>query len=384
MPSACLPRTSPGALMKIAFWFCLAMSAYAYIGYPIFLYLLPQRRLQPRTLPHPLPSISIIMAARNEETNLLRKLENLHHTDYPRDKLQIVIASDASTDRTPQILLDHASSLTPIILQTSTGKAGALNAAVRAATGDILVFLDVRQIVEPRAIAELIRPFSDPSVGAVSGELLLEQDPGATASEGLGIYWQIEKLIRKLESRTGSVVGVTGAIYALRRPLYVEVPAWTLLDDVFIPMHAVRAGYRVLFQPSAIARDRLFVEKGREFSRKVRTLTGNYQLLRLAPWLLSGSNPLLFRFISHKLLRLIVPLWLAIMLVTSALAHGAFYKAIFAAQLCFYALALCGFASAKARALKPIGIASTFVLLNTAAVFAFYNFVAGKDRVWVR
>ncbi len=114
---------------------------------------------------------------------------------------------------------------------------------------------------------------------------------------------------------SGSVVGVTGAIYAIRKELYAEIPAGTILDDVFVPMRVVKAGKRVVFQPSAIARDTLFSQKGKEFSRKVRTLTGNYQLLSLEPWLLSPRNPLLFRFISHKLLRLLVPLFLALMLV---------------------------------------------------------------------
>ena len=163
--------------------------------------------------------------------------------------------------------------------------------------------MDARQIVDPDAVSELVSCFADPDVGAVSGELLLE----SASADALGIYWKIEKVVRKLESATGSVVGVTGAIYAIRRELYTEIPPGTILDDVFIPMNVARMGKRVVFQPSAIARDRLFNEKGKEFSRKVRTLTGNYQLLRLAPWLLSPSNPLLFRFISHKLLRLLVP-----------------------------------------------------------------------------
>lgn len=373
-----------GACMSLLFWCCLVTAAYAYFGYPVFLSLLPRRPFRSDGAAAAAPTVSVIIAARNEAANLPRKLENLGRLDYPADRLQIVIASDASTDETAEFLLTHASALTPVILTQSAGKAGALNAAVAAATGEFLVFLDARQTVEPEAITELLRPFSDPSVGAISGELLLDQDPGSNAPEGLGIYWKIEKLIRRLESRTGSVVGVTGAIYALRRSLYKDVPAFTLLDDVYIPMQAARAGYRVIFQPSAIARDRLFVEKGKEFSRKVRTLTGNYQLLRTAPWLLSGANPLLFRFISHKLLRLTVPFLLVIMLLASAMAHGMLYQTIFAAQLLFYILAGYGLAFEKARALKPIAIASTFVMLNTAAAMAFYNFVAGRDRVWVR
>jgi hypothetical protein len=148
-------------------------------------------------------------------------------------------------------------------------------------------------------------------------------------------------------------------------------------------MNVARMGKRVVFQPSAIARDRVFSEKGKEFSRKVRTLTGNYQLLRLAPWLLSPANPLLFRFISHKLLRLLVPVLLILMLVASAVAKGPFYRAIFWLQVLFYVLAAIGMLSPSTKKFKPVGIASTFVMLNAAAALAFYNFVAGRNKVWL-
>ena len=237
--------------------------------------------------------------------------------------------------------------------------------------------------MDTNAVSELVACFADPDVGAVSGELLLETAPGLPSANALGIYWKIEKAVRKLESASGSVVGVTGAIYAIRRELYTEIPRGTILDDVFVPMNVARMGKRVVFQASAIARDRLFSEKGKEFSRKVRTLTGNYQLLRLAPWLLSPANPLLFRFISHKLLRLAVPLLLILMLVASAIARGPVYRAVFGLQILFYVLAAFGTLSPSTKKFKPIAIANTFVMLNAAAALAFYNFVAGRNTVWV-
>jgi len=232
------------------------------------------------------------------------------------------------------------------------------------------------------SVSELASCFADSTVGAVSGELLLET-PKEGSHGALGIYWKIEKIVRKLESASGSVVGVTGAIYAIRREFYTEIPPGTILDDVFVPMNVARMGKRIVFQPLAIARDRLFSEKGKEFSRKVRTLTGNYQLLRLAPWLLSPSNPLLFRFVSHKLLRLLVPLLLLLMLVASAIAAGPFYRAIFWFQVLFYVSATFGMLSPSTKKFKPIGIASTFVMLNAAAALAFYNFAAGRKEVWL-
>jgi biofilm PGA synthesis N-glycosyltransferase PgaC len=370
--------------MKLLFWFCLALVAYAYFGYAIWLWLQVRLRKRP-ILQEPItPPVSIIIAARNEEANLPAKLENLRLMDYPQDRLQIVVASDGSTDRTASILREQAANILPVILDLSSGKACALNEAVKRATGEILVFLDVRQFVDPDAVSELVSCFADSAVGAVSGELVLETSSRALSSDALGIYWKIEKAMRKLESASGSVVGVTGAIYAIRRELYTEIPPGTILDDVFVPMHVVRSGKRVVFQPSAIARDQIFTEKGKEFSRKVRTLTGNYQLLRLAPWLLSPANPLLFRFVSHKLLRLLVPLLLILMLGASAMSREPFWRAIFCLQILFYVLAALGILSPSTKKFKPIAIANTFVMLNAAAALAFYNFVAGRNRVWIQ
>jgi poly-beta-1,6-N-acetyl-D-glucosamine synthase len=366
------------------FWLSLALAAYAYFGYAIWLWIFVRFRTRPVKCAPMTPTVSIVIAARNEEANLPAKLENLYCLDYPKDLLQIVIASDGSTDRTAEILHEHRDRIVPVILDVNRGKAVALNAAVAQATGEILVFLDARQTVEPNAIAELVSCFADPEVGAVSGELLLETESGVPDENALGIYWKIEKIVRKLESASGSVVGVTGAIYAIRRSLYREIPPGTILDDVFVPMNVARAGKRVIFQPSAIASDRLFSEKGKEFARKVRTLTGNYQLLRLSPWILTPANPLLFRFISHKLLRLLVPLFLVVMLITSALLPGPFYRLIFGLQIVFYLGAAFGALSPAIRRFKPVAIASTFVMLNIAAVLAFYNFVSGRNRVWVR
>jgi cellulose synthase/poly-beta-1,6-N-acetylglucosamine synthase-like glycosyltransferase len=369
--------------MKSLFWVSFVLVAYAYFGYALLLWLRLSFGRRPVPQQAATPTVSILIAARNEESNLPAKLDNLRRLDYPQQRLQIIIASDGSTDRTAEILRQHASEITPLILHRAGGKAAALNQAVPLATGDILIFLDTRQFVEPDAIAELVACFVDPAIGAVSGELLLESAPGQP-SEALGIYWKIEKIIRKLESATGSVVGVTGAIYAMRRELYTPIPPSTILDDVFVPMSVVRQGKRVVFQPSAIARDRLFVESGKEFSRKVRTLTGNYQLLRLAPWLITPANPILIRFISHKLLRLFVPLFLALMLVASAVADGPFYHAAFALQLFFYLLAGTAMMIPSLCRFKPAAIASTFVLLNAAAALAFYNFIMGRNKVWLR
>jgi cellulose synthase/poly-beta-1,6-N-acetylglucosamine synthase-like glycosyltransferase len=202
----------------------------------------------------------------------------------------------------------------------------------------------------------------------------------------MGLYWRIEKKIRELESESGSVVGATGALYAVRRELLAPVPEGTILDDVYIPMQVVRQKKRVIFEPRARAWDTPDLGGGLEFARKVRTLSGNYQLVQLAPWILSRHNPLLWRFISHKVLRLAVPFALAAMLAASLWLSAPIYRAALVLQLCFYALAV--FALARLPRPRLIGrvadAAGTFVLLNTAAVVAFANFVAGRKAAWSR
>jgi biofilm PGA synthesis N-glycosyltransferase PgaC len=369
--------------MKVLFWLCFALVVYAYFGYALWLWVYARLHRKPILQGSITPTLSVVIAARNEEVNLPSKLENLNLLAYPHDRLQIIVVSDGSTDRTADILREHAAHIVPVILDKSSGKALALNQAVEYATGEVLVFLDVRQVVDLDAVAKLASCFADPEVGAVSGELLLETASGGSSSDALGIYWKIEKAVRKLESASGSVVGVTGAIYAIRRELYTKIPAGTILDDVFVPMNVARMGKRVIFLPSAIARDRIFSEPGKEFSRKVRTLTGNYQLVRLAPWLLSPSNPLFFRFVSHKLIRLLVPLLLVLMMLTSVMIGQELYRIIFAMQLLFYISAIFGMLMPYTKRFKPVAIANTFVMLNVAAALAFYNFVARRNNVWV-
>lgn len=363
--------------MQLLFWISVAAILYTYAGYPVLLRLLGTRKPVATGLFR--PTVSVILAAKNEETNLPRKIAALRTLQYPPELLQIVIASDGSTDTTEQILRSSPG-VVPVILQTSVGKAEAVNRAVEHATGEILVCLDVRQTLDPEAIAQLVNCLADPQVGAVSGELLLEDATGAPSTDGLGIYWKIEKLTRRLESATGSVVGVTGAIYAIRRELFLPIPRGTLLDDVLIPMQVARAGKRVIFHSGAIARDRIFADRGKEFGRKVRTLTGNYQMLQLAPWLLSPANPLLFRLISHKLLRLAVPLLLIVLLLSSALARPPVYRLFLLLQFIFYLLALVGLLQPNTRKGRAVGIPYTFCMLNAAAAMAFYNFVGGRAR----
>ena len=370
-----------GCAMKILFWLCILLVLYAYLGYPLLLWLISRYRGRPFSRKRVAPTVSILMSVRNEEQTLPAKLDNLRALDYPRNRLQIIVVSDGSTDNTLRILREHGDMLQPIVLEAARGKAAALNEAAKWATGEILVFTDARQMIDPDAVSELTACFADPEVGGVSGELMLEGD-SESPSNAIGTYWKMEKMVRKLESESGSVIGVTGALYAIRRSLYKEIPSTTILDDVVIPMNIVKQGNRVIFQASAIARDRVFTEKGKEFSRKVRTMTGNYQLLWLSPWLLTRANPVLWRYVSHKLLRLFCPWLLILMPIASGMSIGPIYRVAFAMQVGLYSLAIFGTLFPFARRFKVVAVASTFVMLNAAAALAFYNFITGKNAVW--
>ena len=371
--------------MKWLFWGSTALVGYTYLGYAAWLWL--RERLHGRAVrrsPH-LPLITIAMVVRNEEDTLARKLQNLAELDYPADRVQLVIVSDGSTDSTDEILRQHACDpgFQVITSNQTRGKASGLNDAIRAAKGEVVVFVDARQFVEKEAVRLLLENFADSEVGCASGELMLGDPHSGETARGMGLYWRIEKKIREMESASGSVVGATGAIYAARRELLVPVPPNTILDDVYLPMNIAKQGARVVFDSRARAWDSPNLGEKREFSRKVRTLTGNYQLLQLAPWLLSGENPLRFDFFSHKLLRLVSPFALATAFASSGLIDNTLYQIAFAAQASFYLLAVLAMAKLK---LGPLGRvadpASTFLNLNVAALVAFTKLVSGQSIAW--
>jgi cellulose synthase/poly-beta-1,6-N-acetylglucosamine synthase-like glycosyltransferase len=260
-----------------------------------------------------------------------------------------------------------------------------------------VVLMDVRQSIASNAIRMLVENFADPSVGAVSGELVLTGGAvpnGATVGasdgsmDGVGFYWRYEKFIRLNESRVDSTVGVTGALYAMRRELFEPIPTDTVLDDVLIPMLIVRKGYRVLFGSSALASVALSDSPSAEFRRKVRTIAGNFQLLVEHPWLLNPfANRLWLQTVSHKLFRLLCPAFLVLVLVANfLLLDFRFYQAAFVLQVLFYTAALTAhLAPQVARKTALLSVPHAFCLLNWSTVAGFSRFIGGRQQVtWAR
>jgi poly-beta-1,6-N-acetyl-D-glucosamine synthase len=371
--------------MRMLFWSALTLIFLAYVGYPIYLYV--RARLWPRPVQREniSPTVSVILAVHNEERWLAAKLQNLASLDYPSEQLQIVVVSDGSTDATNEILERWQDSSRIAVFAPHAGKAAAINLGLKAASGELLVFTDARQTIAADALRQLSANFADPSVGCVSGELMIGRDESSSGAAGVGMYWHLEKKIRQWEGLTGSMVGATGALYAVRHRLLVTLPPETILDDVYIPLHVARQGERVVFEPKAQAFDPVTPNPKQEFSRKLRTLFGNYQLLQLAPWILIHRNTLRFRFFWHKISRLLVPFALVACLATSLLIRTEFYELAFILQIMFYALAtLSLFRKKLGFVSKLANISLAFLVLNAAATLAFVYFVAGRKVIWAR
>jgi len=373
--------------MKWVFWISAAVVGYSYLGYPLWLWL--RSRWSPRPVRRGAqePTVSAVMVVRDEEAVIGGKVNNLLALDYPAEKLEVIVVSDGSSDGTAAVLAQFKddSRVRTIVKSASQGKAAGLNDAIQSARGEVLLFTDARQQIEPGALRLLLENFADPDVGAASGELMLGDPASGETAKGMGVYWRIEKTIRELESSSGSVAGATGAIYCARRGLLDPIPEGTILDDVLLPMQVVRRGSRVVFDSRARAWDSPNLGEGREFWRKVRTLSGNYQLLQLAPWLLTGQNPIRFEFVSHKLSRLAVPFGLLGLLIASMFLPQPFFRAALVVQLGFYALSLAALGEFRVGPLSRVAdVARTFVVLNSAAMVAFINFVTGRKAIWVR
>lgn len=373
-------------IINIVFWLSFIFIFYSYVGYPFLLWFQKKFKYQKinKVENQEFPNVSIVMAVKNGENVLRKRLINFLTLDYPKNKLQIIIISDGSTDHTNSILDEFVAKylerIKSIVYTPSKGKPYGLNKGVALADGEILIFADCRQIFDTGVVAELVANFHDKNVGCVSGELCFRKDQGSNIQVEMGTYWKYEKWIRKLESSTGSVVGATGAIYAIRKELYQPLPLQTLLDDVLTPMNIIIQGYRIVFEPKAIAYDTVSKDLSQEKKRKMRTLSGNWQLFNLAPDLFKPwKNPIWFRFISHKICRLIVPFLLLLLLICSLLGQSLFYQLVSWIQVGLYSIAFMGYVP-KFRRIRLINTAYFFLKMNLITAGAFFIWCTGKCK----
>lgn len=380
------------------FWVSLFLVLYAYFLYPVILfavYSLSQIRRdcrylisrQDRRTPSPegaqLPGVSLVIAAYNEEDHLPRKIENARRLDYPTDKLELVFVSDGSTDRTNLILMDLGEqNIRTLLLPIREGKANAINRGTALTQSDILIFSDAATLFSPDAIKKLVRHFAEPSVGVVCGALQFHATEKSRQTEG--VYWKYESMLRLMEGRLGATLTASGAIYAVRRVCFREVPKNTILEDLMIPMQARKAGFRVVYDPEAVAVDFAASSVAGEFTRRVRLAVGSFRALGdLIHVPLRGFA--LLAFVSHKLLRWVVPFLLIGMLTSSCLLiSSSFYRAVLVIQVLFYLWAVMGYLFERQAKKVRFGLLGYFWLaMNLAFLVGFWRFLfSHRDPTW--
>jgi cellulose synthase/poly-beta-1,6-N-acetylglucosamine synthase-like glycosyltransferase len=360
---------------------CVILAFYIMAGYPLLLAVLAQRYPRPVRSERLRKSVTVIVPAYNGELYIADKLRSVLSLDYPRELLEILVVSDGSTDSTEAIVQGFAPQGVQLIRLPRGGKCAALNAAIPRAKGELLLLTDVRQSLAPDSLQCLVDCFADPTVGTVSGELVIRQ--GATLEEiNVGIYWRYETAIRDRLSTIDSIFGATGPFYAMRTALAVPIPQDMLLDDMYLPLSAFFSGYRLIMEKRARAYD-YPTSLQTEFRRKVRTLGGNFQILRAYPALLGPANRMWFHFVSYKVGRLLLP-WL---LLTAAAASFAlpypWRQVMLLAQAGFYGLAALDLCIPAAWTIKRLTSAvRAFIVMMIAAVCAISVFFVPPRRLW--
>jgi poly-beta-1,6-N-acetyl-D-glucosamine synthase len=363
-------------------WFALfaGLVGYVLVGYPALL-ALAARGSRPHQKRDCEPTVSVIIPAYNGESFLAAKLRSVLSLDYPKNKLEILVVSDGSTDRTDELAAEFELEGVRLLRVERGGKPAALNTAIPTVNGEILLLTDVRQILAKDSLRLLVRSFADPAVGVVSGELVISNTKGGAEAE-IGAYWRFELWIRDRLSQIDSMFGATGAIYAMRRSLAVTIPTDMLLDDMYLPLSAYFKGYRLVMEREAKAYD-IPTSREAEFRRKVRTLAGNFQILMAYPALLGPGNRMWWHFVSYKLGRLLLPWALACLLICSVLLPNPWRWPVCGVQLCGYGLAAVdGWIPAGMPLKRLSSPARTFVVMMIAAALALKVFFVPPQSLW--
>jgi cellulose synthase/poly-beta-1,6-N-acetylglucosamine synthase-like glycosyltransferase len=385
---------------ELVFWTCLVLIAHTYALYPAFLFVASalvqlardwafvrtrqDRRASLRD-PGVLPPLSLIVAAHNEERDLPAKLENLSEIDYPRDRLEVIFVSDGSTDGTNDILEKARDRhLRLVTLPTRGGKSSALNRGVAEARHEILILSDAATLFAPDALLKLARHFIDPGVGVVCGALQFQTTAEARQTEG--VYWGYESMLRLMEARLEITLTASGAIYAIRRLCFPALRADTLIEDLVVPMHARTLGYRVLYDPEAVAIDFAAPTVAGEFTRRVRVATGSFRAL--GQLIRTPMDPLTaFAFFSHKVLRWVLPfLLIGLLAASTVLWQRPLYRVVLIAQLLFYSWAAVGFLYRQRMQRVRYALLAYYLLaIHLAFLVGFIQFARGRGGVtWRR
>jgi len=375
-----------GIAVTLTFWVSLLLVSYAYVGYPAILWLVSRLggfgERSPAGQGAYLPSVTMIVSAYNEETVIAEKIENALSLDYPRELLEIVIVSDGSTDRTGEIVLKFVNQ--GVVLRHYEGRIGktaCLNRALPLAAGGIIVFSDANSTYEKGALKALLHPFQDNTVGFVTGWTRYGSGNGA-APDSLGLYSRLELMTKELESRLGSCIGADGAIFAIRKELYVPLKDYDI-NDFVIPLSINQQGYRGVLQREAICFEKDAGSPKEEFQRQVRITNRTIRAIMNYRRLLNPFKfgVLSFELFSHKLCKFLVPLFMVVLLVSNLLLaeRGGFFLMALIAQGIFYSVAGAAALVSKAGLLSRIAEAArTFVVVNAAIALAWVKYLQGE------
>lgn len=377
-------------LQEITFWLSIATVIYVYAGYPLLLFVLSRFRERPIAKGDILPTVSIIIIARNEEANILDTLQSKVQQDYPSAKLEIIVGSDASTDATDSRVREFAFAHPEIPIKLVRqeewlGKTSALNKAVAAASGEILVFADANSHFKLDAIRKLARNFNDSGVGYVTGRMAYLIRQGSTVSEGCGLFMRYENIIRKLETAVGSIIGSNGGIDAMRRSLYAPL-RHDLINDFVIPLQVAGKGYRVVFEEEAVLQEEALKDSQKEFRMRVRVTGRAIHGLINQLYLLNifRYGFLSLQIFSHKILRYLVAEFLLLALACNLFLvfENPAYIPLLGAHVIFYLSACLGsLKTIQQSGNKLFGIPYYFVVVNLAALLALIRYIKGERQV---
>lgn len=373
-------------LAEIIFISSVALIAYAAIGYPLLVFAVSILRNRPVRKADISPSISVIIAAHNEEADIAAKIENTLALDYPKEKLEIIVVSDCSTDRTDEIV--RAYSCHGVVLhrqQERRGKTMAQNSAVAVSSGEILIFTDATTSYESDVLRKITRSFADPEVGCVGGQLVYVDNSKTSIGRGCSSYWSYEKFMKSCESQAGSLIGVSGCLYAVRRCSYTPLAA-DMSSDFVIASDIQLKGLRTVYEPEAICTEVTNQRSRDEFRMRVRVIEQTMSAMRRYREVISIRRHGMFAFqmMSHKVLRYALPVVLIAVLVSNLFLMGesTFYRFTLASQLAFYLAALAGWVLARFGAkLGMLGLPYYFVLGNVAIIVGFVKFMRGEAHV---
>jgi cellulose synthase/poly-beta-1,6-N-acetylglucosamine synthase-like glycosyltransferase len=373
-------------IIKAIFWILVFVIAYIYIGYALLIYLISlfaDKKVNKKDFE---PSVTILITAYNEQKNIRRKLDNALSSDYPKNKLEIIVASDGSTDHTDSIVKEFAERNVRLIrIEGRKGKTSAQNAAIKAAKGEIVVFSDATTVYMKDALRKIVRNFNDEQVGCVSGRLRYVKNISSAISVGSASYWEYEVFIRESQTKLWSLGGATGCIYAIRTKLFTALPE-DIISDLVEPLEIFAQGYRVVFEPEAVALEDALETKDKEMKMRIRVITramsGFLYMKRI-------FNPLKypylsFHLMSHKVLRwFFFELAFSLLLTNIFLVNEPIYRAILLLQIVFYGFAVLGYFINRihGRKFKIFTYPFYFCLIHVASVLSLLEIIKGKKRI---